>query len=77
MRVKYDCHLETVIQPICRMCEFELILPVAFRRHHRGWDVSQRDFRVVLNAVFYMIRDGYPWRLLPKDFPPVYASFKT
>jgi transposase len=28
------------------------------------------DFRVVLNAVFYMIRVGCPWRLLPKDFPP-------
>jgi transposase len=23
-----------------------------------------------LNALFYLIRAGCPWRLLPKDFPP-------
>ncbi len=28
------------------------------------------DFRVILNAMFYMIRVGCPWRLSPKDFPP-------
>ncbi|MGO9422169.1 transposase, partial [Roseiarcus sp.] len=28
------------------------------------------DFRTILNAMFYMIRVGCPWRLLPKDFPP-------
>ena len=28
------------------------------------------DHRVILNALFYMIRCGCPWRYLPKDFPP-------
>jgi transposase len=27
------------------------------------------DPRIILNAVFYLIRSGCPWRLLPKDFP--------
>jgi putative transposase len=26
--------------------------------------------REVLNAIFYIVRGGCPWRLLPHDFPP-------
>jgi putative transposase len=35
--------------------------------------------RAVLNAVFYILKSGCPWRLLPKDFPPwksVYDWFR-
>jgi putative transposase len=28
------------------------------------------DTREVLNAIFYVLKSGCPWRLLPKDFPP-------
>ena len=28
------------------------------------------DARIILDALFYMIRCGCPWRLLPKCFPP-------
>ena len=28
------------------------------------------DLREVVNALFYMLRCGCPWRLLPSDFPP-------
>jgi transposase len=28
------------------------------------------DPRAILNALFYLIRAGCPWRYLPKDFPP-------
>jgi transposase len=28
------------------------------------------DLREVLNAIFYLLRTGCQWRLLPKDFPP-------
>ena len=28
------------------------------------------DPQAILNAMFYMIRCGCPWRYLPKDFPP-------
>jgi putative transposase len=34
--------------------------------------------RVMINAIFYLIRSGCSWRLLPNDFPPwqaVYAQF--
>jgi transposase len=27
--------------------------------------------RVVVNAIFYVLRSGLPWRMLPKDFPTV------
>jgi putative transposase len=36
--------------------------------------------REVLNAVFYIVRGGCPWRLLPHDFPPwktVYHYFRA
>ena len=26
--------------------------------------------REILNAIFYVVRGGCPWRLLPNDFPP-------
>ena len=48
--------------------EFELISPLLPPPKKLGRKPT--DFRVVLNAVFYMIRVGCPWRLLPKDFPP-------
>jgi transposase len=28
------------------------------------------DLRQVLNAIFYVVKGGIPWRLLPKDLPP-------
>jgi transposase len=28
------------------------------------------DPRAILNAFFYLVRAGCPWRYLPKDFPP-------
>lgn len=30
----------------------------------------QHDLRVILNAIFYVLRTGCPWRYLPKDLPP-------
>ena len=48
--------------------EFELIrnlLPAPKARGRKPTDV-----RIILNALFYMIRASCPWRLLPKDFPP-------
>jgi putative transposase len=28
------------------------------------------DLRQVLNAIFYVVKGGIPWRLMPKDLPP-------
>jgi transposase len=35
--------------------------------------------REILNAIFYVLKSGCPWRLLPRDFPPwktVYHWFR-
>ena len=37
------------------------------------------DTREVLNALFYLLRTGQAWRMLPHDFPPwktVYTRFR-
>ena len=37
------------------------------------------DMREVLNAIFYVLRGGIPWRMLPHDLPPwktVYHYFR-
>jgi putative transposase len=28
------------------------------------------SLRAILNAIFYLLRTGCPWRYLPRDFPP-------
>jgi transposase len=33
------------------------------------------DARTVVNAIFYLLRTGYQWRQLPREYPPV--SFAT
>jgi putative transposase len=38
-----------------------------------------RDLREILNAIFYVLRSGCAWRMLPRDFPPfqtVYYYFR-
>jgi putative transposase len=38
-----------------------------------------RTTREILDAVFYVLKSGCPWRLLPRDFPPwetVYCWFR-
>src|SRR4051795_10144890 len=37
-------------------------------------------FREIINAIFYVMRGGIPWRLMPTDLPPwptVYRWFAT
>ena len=51
--------------------QWQLIRPLLPKRKMgkagRPRTVEQRD---VLNAIFYILRSGCPWRLLPHDFPP-------
>lgn len=38
------------------------------------------DMRAVLNAIFYVVKTGCQWKMLPHDFPPkgtVYHYFNT
>ncbi len=48
--------------------EFALIKPHLPAPRQRGRKPA--DDRAILNALFYLIRCGCPWRCLPKDFPP-------
>jgi putative transposase len=37
------------------------------------------DLRAIVNAIFYVLRSGCSWRMLPNDFPPyqtVYMYFQ-
>src|SRR5438445_6639654 len=51
--------------------QWQLIRPLLPKRKMgkagRPRTVEQRD---LLNAIFYILRAGCPWRLLPHDFPP-------
>jgi transposase len=48
--------------------------------HRRRWAMPEKwDRRLVLDAIFYLVRGGIAWRALPADFPPhqaVYALFR-
>lgn len=48
--------------------ELALIAPLLPRRKKHGRKPT--DSAIILNALFYLIRCGCPWRYLPKDFPP-------
>jgi transposase len=59
--------------------EWRVIEPLLPRPKTRGrrWGWPPRE---IVNAIFYVMRSGYPWRLLPADFPPwstVYRWFVT
>lgn len=34
-----------------------------------------RDLRQILNAIFYVLRSGCAWRMLPRDFPPFQTAY--
>ena len=39
-------------------------------KHGNYGNRSKYDKRELVNAVFYIIKSGCQWRMLPKDFPP-------
>jgi|SRR5215207_699272 len=55
----------------------EVHLPAA--RHRRGRPKIHTPPEI-FNAIFYVLKSGCPWRLLPRDFPPwrsVYHWFRA
>jgi transposase len=48
--------------------EFALVQPLLPTPKSSGRKPT--DSRSILNALFYLVRAGCPWRYLPKDFPP-------
>jgi putative transposase len=37
---------------------------------HKGGRPRAHPVRHLLNGIFYIVRSGCAWRLLPRDFPP-------
>jgi transposase len=53
--------------------------PTSSRAHRTRTPQASHGLRAILDAVFYVLKSGCPWRLLPKDFPPwktVYEWFR-
>ena len=52
------------------------LLPPPVRRGRPLW----WSLRLLINAIFYLLRAGCPWRFLPQEYPPwgtVYHYFRT
>jgi len=45
--------------------------PPARTGRRRGW-----TWREILDAIFYVLRSGCPWRMLPKSFPPQQTVYR-
>ncbi|PLS85213.1 MAG: hypothetical protein CYG60_13775 [Actinobacteria bacterium] len=44
------------------------------------WAAQDTSLREILNAIFYIVRSGCAWRLLPHEFPPwktIHHYFRT
>lgn len=51
--------------------EWQIIKPlVPEPRTSKGGRPREVNIRSVLNAIFYVLKGGITWRMLPKDFPP-------
>ena len=48
--------------------EWAALEPLLAKKTARGRPATH-DKRLLLNAIFYQVRTGGPWRYLPKDFP--------
>lgn len=57
----------------------EPMLPPAGNRGGKGGRAEKYCRRVILDAIFYLVRGGVTWRMLPAEFPPyktVYGYFR-
>lgn len=49
-------------------------------KEKQGGRPREVEIREILNAIFYVVKSGCPWRWLPNDFPPwetVYTYFRN
>lgn len=59
--------------------EWGLIHPLLPMSESRRGRPRQHSFRVILDAIFYVLRTGCAWRFVPRDLPPwqtVYHYFR-
>ena len=51
--------------------EWQIVEPLVPKpRITHGGRPRTADMRRVLNAIFYVLKGGITWRMVPKDFPP-------
>ena len=50
--------------------EWRIIEPLLPRPSTRRGRPRVHSYREILNAIFYVLRTGGAWRMLPHDFPP-------
>ena len=58
--------------------EWALLAPLLPPSKPTGWPREWSD-RLIADAVFYVLRSGYAWRMLPHSFPPwstVFSRFR-
>lgn len=55
--------------------EWDLIAPMMPPAAKTGRP-RRRPLREIMNAIFYVMRGGIGWRLLPSDFPPRSTVFR-
>jgi transposase len=48
-----------------------LLPPPAKTGRHRAWEM-----RELINAIFFVLRGGVPWRMLPEHFPPHQTTYR-
>jgi transposase len=48
-----------------------LLPPPAQTGRHRSWQL-----RELMNAIFFVLRGGVPWRMLPEHFPPHQTTYR-
>lgn len=59
--------------------EWQVIAPL-IPKAKKGGRKRSVDVRAVMNAIFYILKTGCQWNMLPKNFPPkstVYLYFAT
>jgi transposase len=82
---RLNCVPDSIIQPIPRRypsdlsdAEWRIVQPLIPRVANPG-PRAAHDKRIILNAIFYIVRGGNSWRTLPHDFPKwqsVYHYFR-
>jgi transposase len=58
--------------------EWRLLKPLLPCPSHTGRP-RRWKLRLIVNAIFYQLKSGCPWRLLPREYPPwqtVYSCFR-
>ena len=59
--------------------EWRVLRPLLPKPKHRGRPVSWSP-RSVLNGIFYLLRTGCCWRMMPREYPPwqtIYRYFRA